>query len=236
MCTESLNLQQNKATIMDKEKFLNAYIEIETKTFVKADKHKILEAFFKDNETDLTKLTCTVIIAIIDELQNKKITIRQPLYKHLIYPILSAQVAQNNIDAIKTLLKLDEHLLRYQAYSHDTTYTWAMLLEQGLTIAPNDIELLKLSEQTTRNYLNYTLHELPIGVLYGQDGATIAECEELLEKVIQYENLCNQLQLDEKELIENYKFYYTAYKAYLAVYPNYQNFEDYLNKTYQQTR
>jgi hypothetical protein len=50
MFTESLNLQQNKATIMDKEKFLNAYIEIETKTFVKADKHKKLETFFKKNE------------------------------------------------------------------------------------------------------------------------------------------------------------------------------------------
>ncbi len=221
---------------MDKEKFLNAYIEIETKTFVKVDKNKKLEAFFKENETDLTKLTCQDIVTIIDVLQSKNITIRQPLYKHLIYPILLAQVAQNNVDAIKGLLKLDEQLTSYQAYSHDTKYTWAMLLEKGLTIAPNDSELLKLSEQTTRNYLNYTLHELPIGVLYGQDGANIAECDELLEKVIQYEKLCNQLQLDEKELIENCKFYYNAYKAYLAVYPNYQNFEDYLNKTYQQTR
>lgn len=221
---------------MEKEKFLNTYIEIETKTFVKADKNKKLEAFFKENETDLTKLTCQDIVAIIDVLQSKNITIRQPLYKHLIYPILLAQVAQNNIDAIKGLLKLDEQLTSYQANSHDTRYTWAKLLEQGLTIAPNDTDLLKLSEQTTRNYLNYTLHEIPIGVLYGQDGATIAECDELLEKVSQYENLCNQLQLDEKELIENCKFYYPAYKAYLAVYTNYQNFEDYLNKTYQQTR
>jgi hypothetical protein len=221
---------------MEKEKFLNTYIEIETKTFVKADKNKKLEAFFKENETDLTKLTCQDIVAIIDVLQSKNIIIRQPLYKHLIYPILLEQVAKNNLDAIKGLLKLDGQLTSYQAYSHDIKYKWAMLLEQGLTIAPNDTDLLKLSEQTTRNYLNYTLHEIPIGVLYGQDGATIAECDELLEKVSQYENLCNQLQLDEKELIENYKFYYTAYKAYLTVYPNYQNFEDYLNKTYQQTR
>lgn len=221
---------------MEKEKFLNTYIEIETKTFVKADKNKKLEAFFKENETDLTKLTCQDIVAIIDVLQSKNIIIRQPLYKHLIYPILLEQVAKNNIDAIKALLKLDYQLTSYQAYSHDNKYSWAMLLEQGRTIAPNDTELLKLSEQTTRNYLNYTLHELPIGVLYGQDGATIADCDELLEKVIQYEILCNQLQLDEKELIENCKFYYPAYKAYLAVYPNYQNFEDYLNKAYQQTR
>ncbi|MBJ7429379.1 MAG: hypothetical protein JHD28_10555, partial [Bacteroidia bacterium] len=195
-----------------------------------------LEALFTSNETELTKLTCQDIIAIIDMLQSKNITIRQPLYKHLIYPILLVQVAQNNIDAIKALLKLDEQLTSYQAYSHDTTYSWEMLLEQGLTIAPNDTELLKLSEQTTRNYLTYTLHEIPIGVIYGEDGATIAECDELLEKVIQYENLCNELQFDERELIENCKFYYTAYKAYLAVYQNYQNFEDYLNKTYQQKR
>ena len=104
------------------------------------------------------------------------------------------------------------------------------LLEKGLRISPNDKELLEISEKWTRNYLNYTLHELPTGVLYGANGATIEECKELIEEVAKYEIVCNKLQRDESELIEECKFYYPAYKAYLSVYKNYKNFDDYLDK------
>ena len=78
--------------------------------------------------------------------------------------------------------------------------------------------------------MNYTLHELPTGVLYGANGATIEECDELIEEIKKYEIQCNKLQLDENELIEECKFYYQAYKAYLSVFKNYKNFEDYINK------
>ena len=127
-------------------------------------------------------------------------------------------------------MKLDQHLISYQGYTKDTKYSSWTLLEKGLSISPEDIELLELSEKVTRNYLCYTLHELPIGVLYGANGATIQECEELIQEVEKYEIVCNKLQRDENKLIEECKFYYPAYKAYLSVYKNYKNFDDYLDK------
>ncbi|MCF1716850.1 hypothetical protein L0U88_19565 [Flavihumibacter sp. RY-1] len=215
---------------MDKERFLQTYIDIETKTFIKADKNKKLDNLFKDKEIYKIKLTSTDILEIIDCLTIKDIRIRQPLFKHLIYPILSDQVEQNNVNAIKGLLKLDQHLVSYQGYTKDNTYSSWTLLEKGLSISPDDRELLELSEKATRDYLNYTLHELPTGVLYGANGATFEECEELIQEVEKYEILCDKLQRNESELIQECKFYYPAYKTYLSVYKNYKNFDDYLDK------
>jgi hypothetical protein len=215
---------------VNKETFLQNYIDIETKTFIKTDKNKKLDELFKDCEIYKAKLTSIDILEIIDYLTTKDIIIRQPFYKHLIYPILSDQVEQNNVNAIKGLLRLDQHLLSYQVYTKDNKYSSWTLLEKGLNILPDDRELLELSESKIRNYLNYTLHELPIGVLYGENGATIEESEELIQEVEKYEIVCKKLQRDESELIEECMFYYPAYKAYLSVYKNYKNFDDYLDK------
>lgn len=215
---------------MDKETFLKNYVEIETKTFIKADKNKKLDKLFKDIIINKSKLSPNEILEIIDYLTTKDITIRQQLYKHLIYPVLSEQVEQNNVNAIKELLKLDQHLVSYQGYTKDYTYSSWQLLEKALAISPNDNDLLELYERKTRKYLNYTLHEIPTGVLYGADGATIEECDDLIKEIEKYEILCSKLQRDESELIQECKYYYPAYKNYLSVFKNYRNFNDYLVK------
>ncbi len=215
---------------MDKEKFLQTYIDIETKVFNKADKNKKFESLFEDIKTYWKNIGSTDMLEIIEYLTKNDISIRQPLYKHLIYPILSEQVEKNNVNAIKGLLKLDQHLISYQAYAKDNTYSFLTLLEKGLTIEPNDIELLRLYEEKTREYLHYTLHEIPTGVLYGADGASMEECEELMKEVGKYEILCNKLKRDESDLIRACKYYYPAYRDYLSVYKNYNSFADYLEK------
>ena len=215
---------------MDKETFLQTYIDIETKTFIKADKNKKLDDLFKDPEIYKAKLTSADILEIIDCLTTKDITIRQPLFKNLIYPILSDKVEQSNVNAIKGLLKLNQHLVSYQGYTKDTKYSSWKLLEKGLSISPDDRQLLELYESKTREYLNYTLHEIPTGVLYGSDGATIEQCEELIKEAEKYELLCKKLQLDKSELIQECKYYYPAYKNYLSIYKNYKNFAGYLDK------
>ena len=215
---------------MDKETFLQNYIDIETKSFIKTNKNRKLDELFNDHEIYKVKFTSTEVLEIIDYLTTKDITIRQPLYKNLIYPILSDQVEQNDVNAIKGLIRLDQHLVSYQGYTKDTKYSSWTLLEKGLSISPYDRELLEFSEKTTRNYLSYTLHELPTGVLYGTNGASIEECEELINEVEKYEIVCNKLDRDEKELIQECKYYYQAYKDYLLVYKKFKGFADYLDK------
>ncbi len=216
---------------MNKETFLQRYIDIETKIFIKSDKNKKIEDLFNGGGIDVNaNFSLADILYMLSELIAKEIIIRQPLYGKLIYPILSDHVEQNNVEAIKALLRLDQHLISYQGYSKDTKYSSWALLEKGLSISPNDKELLELSERKTRDYLDYTLHELPIGVLYGDNGATIEECEELIKEVEKYDMLCSKLDRNESELIMQCRYYYSTYKAYLSVFKSYKNFEDYLGK------
>ena len=221
---------------MDKETFLQKYVDIETQNPLKEIKNKKLDELFNDFEIYKAKLNSIDIIGIIDYLTINNIIIRQQLFGHLIYPILSEQVEQNDISAIKGLLRLDQHLLSYRGYTKDAKYSSWILVEKGLSISPDDRELLELSERTTRNYLIYTLHELPSGVLYGTNGATIKECEELIEEIGKYELLCEKLQLDESELIQKCKFYYPAYKNYLLANSNNKSFTDYLDKVDEQPK
>jgi hypothetical protein len=74
------------------------------------------------------------------------------------------------------------------------------------------------------------LHELPTGILYGQNSASIPECDELLEYVEEYECSCYKLELNRSDLISECKFYYSAYKDYLINKLLHESFKDYLAK------
>ena len=100
--------------------------------------------------------------------------------------MLSKQVDLSNVGAIKLMLKLSSVLSGFQELAGDYQYTYDQLIEKGLHLQPNDKELLENRELTMRGYINMTLHELPTGVLYEINGATIDECEELLKMLDSY--------------------------------------------------
>lgn len=205
------------------------YIEIETKEFNKFQKNKKMEELFlmvKESEFTPTEKETIDLIHFFSE---KNICIRQPLFKNIIYPILKTGIENNKLEAIKAILKLERQLTSYQAYSKDYTITFWGLLEKALALAPMDKEILSLYHQKMKAYLLHTLHEIPLGVLYGNDGASIEECDILLKEVDIYESVCQKLNLiEEKALIAECRYYYLAYKNYLPVYPQYGNFETFL--------
>ncbi len=214
---------------VDKETFIKTYTDIETKTFIRKDKHKKLDELLQFSKVSGTNFTADEIIEITNELLKNGAIIRQPLFQTLLYPCLSEQVEKGNIEAIKLLIRLDQHLISYQGYTKDYKYTSVSLLKKGLEIAPNDRELLEMYESNTREYINHTLHELPSGVLYDMDGASIVQCDELLALTDEYESICKKLQIDRSELINECRFYYSTYKSYLTVCKNYKNFDGYLS-------
>jgi hypothetical protein len=215
---------------MDKETFIKTYIDIETQTFVRSDKTKRLNDFIANLKTNNFNLSLGDTIDSINYLQREKITIRQPLFLNVFYPTLTTEIDKNDIDAIKSLIRLFEYYGNYQNLTSDNRFSVWQLLEQGLRLSPNDTELLKQYEEKQRDYFEYTLHELPTGVLYGSDGATIEQCEELLNDLAKYKVVCDKLKVDNEELITECKFYYSSYKDYLTIYKNYGGFGDYLDK------
>jgi hypothetical protein len=211
-----------------KETFIKTYTDLEVKTAVRKEKNKKLDQLFqllKDTKTDFTAVE---IIDIAKELLTNDVIIRQPLFQNLLYPFLAQQVERDNIEAIKLLVRLEQHLISFQGHTKDYKYSSPFLLDKGIKIAPEDKELLKLYESKTRQYILHTLHEIPTGVLYGRDGASIEQCDELLSMTEEYERNCFKLRIDRSELINKCRLYYTSYKEYLKASGNYRSFEDYL--------
>jgi len=228
---QTVNVVRHYAELtMDKETLIKTYIDIETQTFVRADKIKRLNEFVANLKTNNFNLSLGDTLDCINYLQQEKIIIRHPLFLNIFYPILTSEIDKNNIEAIKSLIRLFEYLGNCQSLTNDNRFSVWKLLEQGLQLSPNDKEFLRQYEEKQTDYFKYTLHELPTGVLYGANGATIEQCEDLLNELNKYKGVCEKLKIDNEELIAECKFYYSAYKDYLTIYKNYNGFGDYLDK------
>ena len=212
---------------MDKETLLQLYIDIESNTF-RTDKIKKLDELITNIRQSGFTLSLADTLSIVEHLTQNNITIRHPLFLHVIYPVLTKAIDQENIDAIKSLLHLVDYFGGYYKLIKDNRFLKWGLLTKGLQLKPDDHELLTRYEKEQRDYFEYTLHELPSGVLYENNGASIPQCEELLNEISEYEKVCKKLQIDQQELIDECKFYYTSHKDYLASHKNYKGFSGYL--------
>ena len=66
------------------------------------------------------------------------------------------------------------------------------------------------------DYIGFTLHELPVGVLYGMHGATPTECEELGEFLASVRRSMLPAEIEQyRELLDSASFHYRTYRRYL---------------------
>jgi len=80
-----------------------------------------------------------------------------------------------------------------------------------------------------REWLLYALHELPVGVLWGPNGATAAECAEMLRGLDDFASLCSRLQLDDHEtFIEQCRWNFDHYPHYLGRRRHFVDYSTYI--------
>ena len=104
------------------------------------------------------------------------------------------------------------------------------MLAEAVRLDPSDdIARGRLIDRQA-SYLEYTLHELPVGVLYGADGASLNECEDLLALLGEFKAhvVAMREEASYSELIRECEFHYNAYAAYLRGGPPYEGYERYL--------
>lgn len=78
------------------------------------------------------------------------------------------------------------------------------------------------------SWLTYAVHELPIGVLGGVDGATVRQCAEMLQGLEDFEKVCRRLGLDDhSEFIEACRWHFEHYPHYLGRRRHFVNYETY---------
>jgi hypothetical protein len=77
-------------------------------------------------------------------------------------------------------------------------------------------------------FLEYTLHELPTGVLYGTDSADIADCQQLMAETYRLESLATALGIDLSDFITACRWHYEHYAHYLGRHRHFGNYARYM--------
>ena len=97
---------------------------------------------------------------------------------------------------------------------------------------PSNLIVQRRIVEIMARQFNYSIHEVPAGVLYGLNGANIAECQELLEALSEFRQLAQNTGLlrDYEQRLHEWEFYFKAYADYLTKYRQYNGFADYLQR------
>ena len=154
------------------------------------------------------------------ELKQLAITIRQPLFERVLLPALKMAWQSGVPGSLRLLAGLFDHVcnskscrleLPVELQSRD------LLLREELRRNPNDQKAGLMLASSMARYVAQTLHELPSGVLYGMDGASISECEELIEFIGEFQEVVGRFGLTDiyRELMDDASFHYNTYRSYL---------------------
>jgi hypothetical protein len=175
------------------------------------------------------------VVILLKEVEKKNVYVRQPLFEQILYPILKSEIENKNVEAIKILIKLESNLFAYQRkYQLDDFTTWS-LVETGLNFDENDQELLRKYESLLYSWLHYTIHHIPDFLIFNDfEDTTPEKCDELIELLETYKNVCKKLGLENDEyknnLVERCNFHYRNYKNYLENIDKYESYKKFLSK------
>lgn len=147
-----------------------------------------------------------------------EIPIRLPLFRRVLLPALAEGVTRKEPGCARWLAHFASlfHLCDMSDLP-DQMRTAVAFLQEAVRLDPDDSEARRRLVERHASYLNYTVHELPAGVLYGHNGATPEQCEELLELLAEFRTHVEIRGDQEKytELINECGLHYRAYRDYL---------------------
>lgn len=110
------------------------------------------------------------------------------------------------------------------------------LLEEAFRRSPDDALTQDALVQEFMDRFRYTVHEVPSGVLYTANGATVAECKEWQKDLALFEEVVRRRGLDEKYEMEirEWDFHFRGYADYLTHREQYQSYGDYISRHWQE--
>ena len=123
-------------------------------------------------------------------------------------------------------------------FSNDNSkYGSVQLADLVLEKDPNNEDALKVKYFIEKEHLWNSIHEIPLGVLNGMNGASVSDIPDMLSSVDSFEAISNKLKINNDEtfindeiLIGDCRKFFVAYREYLLQLEMYADFEDYLNK------
>ena len=110
--------------------------------------------------------------------------IRHEIYSKVIFPVLEHGLHEGNFECMVWLARTSQNLYDDRRLHERIGFlSESMLLRRALATCPQDEELNRLLLRSLLKWLSYCEHEWPLGILYGNNGATLAECEEIALEV-----------------------------------------------------
>ena len=146
--------------------------------------------------------------------KNRHTRIRHEIFHELVYPVLKAGYKNNEFSSTIWLGKLSQNIYRAQKIHEELNWVSELsLYEKSCEINPGNDEARLLLLNSLVSWLEYSEHEWPRGILYGNNGATIEQCDEISNEVQRV------IQLDKEhvysEFIKQYIKNISEYRARL---------------------
>lgn len=157
--------------------------------------------------------------------------VRFPLFRRVLLPALAEGVLQDVPGCARSLAHFESHLVNTQDVPLPEHLRSAVgLLQAAVRCDPNDRLARSRLVGRWSNYLEYTLHELPDGVLYGHNGATPEQCGELLALLQDFRGHVAVLNQEERfaDLIADCTLHFNSYREYLAQRQPGETYESFL--------
>lgn len=116
-------------------------------------------------------------------------TIRHELYEHVVFPVLLNGYALRDIWSIRWLARTKQNFYRCKKlwYQVDLESVY-QLLREHVSAYPDDESRQEILQYMI-SIFSYAIHEWPTGILCGTNGASLEDCQELLDEVKYVRNL-----------------------------------------------
>jgi hypothetical protein len=146
--------------------------------------------------------------------------VRFPLFRRLLLPALIDGILEKKPGCARWLSAFQSFLFHSEkeaARLPEGLRNPVDLLREALRVDPADERARRRFIDLRAEYLEYTLHELPSGVLCGADGSTAEECGEQLEELAEFQTEVSKAGRTEEfaELVRKCAYHYKAYQRYL---------------------
>jgi hypothetical protein len=144
--------------------------------------------------------------------------IRAPLFQRVLFPELKSRYLAGDAASARALAEFSQELFRYREGWAGLGWPGEVdLWKEAYRRDPSsDVTRVKLVASTAR-FIQYTLHELPAGVLYGNNGATVEQCKDLETELAFFRGLLTSTEAEQfQKLIDLASVHYPAYRAYLS--------------------
>lgn len=203
----------------------------------KKERHKQIMEWQKRGYQDMPDID--EIDAFIKE--NPKLVFEKPFWVKLLVPCVYEDIENGTIKAIRYLFESNQSddvgNMRDYVNIFCEASGWKYSPEQLINIVlekePDNQVVLQNKYVRDLNYLSFSVHEIPYGVLNGMNGAEKSSIPLMLEILEGFEEICaklGRLDTEHKNFIDFCRRMYVAWAEYLDKIENYNGFCDYLEK------